>query len=187
MPVFEGLLDEPHNSDILSLIFTFAEWHTLAKLRMHTDDTLGWLGQSTTELGKQIRRFARYTCSFFDTVELPTEEAARVRRRARRARNNVTTNSSSSKKKLPFNLIMYKLHALGDYVRMIWMYGTTDSYSTQPVSFHIRRVKSFVVLILLFRVNWSIDGSNVSMRVQIKIPPFDKWLALNVVNMPWEN
>ena len=31
------------------------------------------------------------------------------------------------------NLRTYKLHALGDYVVQIRMFGTTDSYSTQPV------------------------------------------------------
>ncbi|KJA25614.1 hypothetical protein HYPSUDRAFT_108969, partial [Hypholoma sublateritium FD-334 SS-4] len=134
IPVFEGLLDEPHNTNILSLLFTYAEWHTLAKLRMHTDDTLGWLDESTRELGAQIRKFARHTCPCFDTVELPAEEAARVRRRTRRSHNSTTADpASSSKKKLPFNLITYKLHALGDYVRTIRTFGTTDLYSTQPV------------------------------------------------------
>lgn len=131
--MFEGLLDEPHNETILSLLFTFAEWHTLAKLRMHTDETLGWLHDSTSELGTKIRKFASHTCSFFDTVELPTEEAARVRRRTRKTAD-LTPATKLSKKRLPFNLIMYKLHALGDYVRTIRMFGTTDSYSTQPVS-----------------------------------------------------
>jgi hypothetical protein len=32
-----------------------------------------------------------------------------------------------------FNLLTYKLHSLGDYVRAIRWFGTTDSYSTQPV------------------------------------------------------
>ncbi|KAJ6619167.1 hypothetical protein B0H10DRAFT_1794003 [Mycena sp. CBHHK59/15] len=36
IPVFEGLLPEPHNNTVLNLLFTFAEWHVLAKLRMHT-------------------------------------------------------------------------------------------------------------------------------------------------------
>ena len=31
------------------------------------------------------------------------------------------------------NLNMYKVHALGHYVDLIKQYGTTDSYSTQPV------------------------------------------------------
>ena len=33
-----------------------------------------------------------------------------------------------------FNMTTYKLHALGDYVKAIWRYGTTDNYSTQVVS-----------------------------------------------------
>lgn len=28
----------------------------------------------------------------------------------------------------------YKVHSLGDYVETIKTYGTTDSYSTEPVS-----------------------------------------------------
>ena len=103
---------------------------------MHTDDTLAWLDHSTTELGTQIRKFAYHTCSCFDTVELPAEEAARVHRRARKSQSSTNTGvapASISKKRFTFNLIMYKLHALGDYVRTIHMFGTTDSYSTQPV------------------------------------------------------
>jgi hypothetical protein len=33
-----------------------------------------------------------------------------------------------------FNLATYKTHLLGDYIKSIHMYGTTDSYSTQLVS-----------------------------------------------------
>jgi hypothetical protein len=32
-----------------------------------------------------------------------------------------------------FNLTTYKLHSLGDYVKTIRHYGTTDSFSTEPV------------------------------------------------------
>lgn len=124
---------------------------------MHTDDTLGWLDQSTTELGTQIRKFARHTCTFFDTVELPSEEAARTRRRTRKSTATNATAPASSRKKVLFNLIMYKLHALGDYVRTIRMFGTTDSYSTQPVSLsELSNTISFTVF--LSRVNWNIDG-----------------------------
>lgn len=84
MPVFDGLLPAKHNNDIQSLLFTTAEWHTLAKMRLHTDSTLAWLDESTKAFGKEIRRFQRHTCSFFDTRELPQEEAARSRRQKRR-------------------------------------------------------------------------------------------------------
>ncbi|EGO23834.1 hypothetical protein SERLADRAFT_439137 [Serpula lacrymans var. lacrymans S7.9] len=32
-----------------------------------------------------------------------------------------------------FNMLTYKLHALGDYVKAIYMFGTTDNFSTQVV------------------------------------------------------
>lgn len=141
MPVFEGLFDEPHNGVVLSLLFTFAEWHTLAKLRLHTDQTLDWLEASTTDLGRDLRRFASNTCSYFQTYELPAEEAARGRREARKKASHAGSEAApqsgtgtKTRKKVPFNLIMYKLHALGDYVRTIRCFGTTDSYSTQSVS-----------------------------------------------------
>ena len=140
MPVFDGLLPAKHNNDIQSLLFTTAEWHTLAKMRLHTDSTLAWLDESTKALGKQIRRFQTHTCSFFDTRELPQEEAARSRRQKKmKVSNNAiapapskATPSAGTKKKV-FNLILIKLHALGDYVKTIKTFGTTDSYSTQPV------------------------------------------------------
>jgi hypothetical protein len=146
MPVFDGLLPAEHDNDIQSLLFTTAEWHTLAKMRLHTDSTLAWLDESTKAFGKQIRRFQSYTCSFFDTQELPQEEAARSRRQKKKkgstslpnqsspapAPSTATATSAGTKKKL-FNLILIKLHALGDYVKTIKAFGTTDSYSTQPV------------------------------------------------------
>lgn len=144
MAVFDGLLPAEHNNDIQSLLFTTAEWHTLAKMRLHTDSTLAWLDESTKAFGKQIRRFQSHTCSFFDTRELPHEEAARCRRQKKKVSINLpnpsplapapstATPSGRSKKKV-FNLILIKLHALGDYVQTIKTFGTTDSYSTQPV------------------------------------------------------
>lgn len=37
------------------------------------------------------------------------------------------------RRKKSFNFQMYKFHALGDYVTSIRHFGTTDSYSTEPV------------------------------------------------------
>ena len=118
------------------MLFTLAEWHALAKLRLHTDTTIGWLEQCTTNLGAQLRRFQKHTCSFFATKELPKEEAARGRRRKKKtgsAAQPAPPAASGGPKTKLFNLIMYKLHALGDYVRMIKLFGTSDSYSTQAV------------------------------------------------------
>jgi hypothetical protein len=42
---------------------------------------------------------------------------------------------SSERQPKELSLSTYKLHALGDYVHTIRRFGTTDSYSTQPVSY----------------------------------------------------
>src|SRR5882724_2390401 len=80
IPVFEELLPEPHNQIVQDLLFGLAEWHAEAKLRMHTDSSLELLTSATSFLGSQIRRFAKTTCSAFQTKELPNETAARARR-----------------------------------------------------------------------------------------------------------
>ncbi|KAG6815464.1 hypothetical protein H0H93_009743, partial [Arthromyces matolae] len=146
MPVFEGLLDEPYNTIILDLLFTLAEWHALAKLRLHTDTTLQRLDLLTSELGRILRRFSKQVCPYFDTRELPREEAARGRRKAKMSKSQPSTaqpkEPATAKRKM-FNMNTYKLHALGDYVSTIRWFGTTDSYSTQPGEREHRRVKKF--------------------------------------------
>lgn len=122
--VFEGLLPEPFNGMVLRLLYKAAEWHALAKLRLHTDSTLSLLEAVTREFGRLMRQFRDKTSDEFDTVDLPRETGAR--------------KGGARSKKL--NLNTYKFHALGDYVATIRLFGTTDSYSTQLVSsifFHI--------------------------------------------------
>jgi len=144
----------------MRLLYHTAEWRSLAKLRMHTDSSLDLLEQVTTEFGKLMRDFHDMTCSDFNTMELPKETAARNRREAaRNACNNnklsstlpfkdpnttigaskhasSTPKPSACKKKF-FNLSTPKFHFLGDYVCYIRYAGTTDSYSTQLVSFSL--------------------------------------------------
>ena len=83
IPVFNGLLPEPHNTRLVKLLFVMAHWHALAKLRMHTDTTLGILSQVTTSLGKSLRDFEEKTCAMFQTRELDRERAIRQRRQER--------------------------------------------------------------------------------------------------------
>jgi len=123
IPVFDGLLIEPFNGMLLRLLYKAAEWHALAKLRLHTDSTLDLLESVTREFGRLTRQFRDKTADKFNTVELPREAGAR---------------KGGTKKKL--NLNTYKFHSLGDYVATIRLFGTTDSYSTQlvsPVSHHV--------------------------------------------------
>jgi hypothetical protein len=125
---------------LLNLLFELATWHGLAKLRMHTDTTLGFLDTSTTRLGQYLRQFMSETAKKFMTRDLPSEEAARGRRKARAAAkggNATSSRTSTSRAKTRyFNFQTYKLHALGDYVSAIRRYGTTDNNSTQLVRTH---------------------------------------------------
>jgi hypothetical protein len=77
IPVFDGLLPEPHNGAILKLLFVMAHWHGLAKLRMHNDLTLDVMDVVTVSLGDKLRAFSQDTCAAFDTKELPREADAR--------------------------------------------------------------------------------------------------------------
>jgi hypothetical protein len=201
IPVFDGLFDGEDNNEILQLLFMCAHWHGLAKLRMHTDETLALLDEATILLGVKFRRFVNHTCGRFNTRELQREADARVRRAAKNSTtsscqvelaardvnvapiltavqttpgyhppsttpiplpgtqqttlghsknpprgvgtNSVafdplavdsrTLDSATTRRAKTFNLDTYKYHSLGDYTEHIRQYGTTDSYSTEPV------------------------------------------------------
>ncbi|KAG6329626.1 hypothetical protein ID866_9463 [Astraeus odoratus] len=145
IPVFDGLLPEPYNSIILDLLFELATWHAFGKLRMHTETTIFHFGNCTTRLGQVFRKFSRECCAKFNTYDLPRETAARARRSsAKNAAAGVTSSrTSEGHKPQRFNMSTYKLHALGDYVKSIWQFGTTDNYSTQVGELEHRRVKRF--------------------------------------------
>ncbi|KAG5638429.1 hypothetical protein H0H81_012646 [Sphagnurus paluster] len=85
IPVFDDLLEGEDNDAVISLLFTLAEWHALGKLCLHTETTLQWLDQCTTDLGQRLRKFESETCSHYDTRELPKEAQARVRHQTRNA------------------------------------------------------------------------------------------------------
>jgi hypothetical protein len=149
IPVFDGLLPEPHNSIVLDLLFCLATWHAYAKLRLHTSTTIKYLKVATTELGQILRHFSRTTCETYVTHDLPHEEAARGRRKAAKAakaaqtatgpsreESNAKGKKKSQKRQRHFNLSTYKLHALGDYANTIAEFGTTDNYTTQVVRAH---------------------------------------------------
>ena len=106
-------------------------------MRIHMTWSVARLQELTREFGIRIRHFTHHICPLYDTKELPREEAARIRRRAAQAKKAQPTTASNNTKGPPkrktFQLATYKLHAMGDYVASIKMYGTTDSYSTQAV------------------------------------------------------
>ena len=134
IPAFQGLFPDKHDNVIRILLFRMAEWHALAKMRLHSEDTLFLLDRSLRRLGTQLRKFSRFTCSAFQTMELPGEVAARYRRQRHKFESQSESGmGASGPQPKSFNLFTYKLHALGDYVQSIRAFGTTDSYTTQIV------------------------------------------------------
>jgi hypothetical protein len=132
----------------LKLLFILAQWHALAKLCQHTDPSLDLLESTTVLLGEVFRDFDEKTCPGFETRELKREVESRRRRQAKASTlvgshvptASTTENakslqkaSASDRRKKSFNRHTYKNHSLGDYVKMIRMLGTTDSYSTNGV------------------------------------------------------
>ena len=171
IPVFEGLLPEPHNKQLMTVLFRLAEWHALAKLRVHTETTLAALEKVTTIVGRELRKFHNVTCASFHTVELPNEAAARQRRVMDLTSTSVSTANSShsvTRKPKTLNLNTYKFHAMGDYVDTIHTFGTTDLYTTQIVR-HLTDVQyRFPIIFLLSRASWLIGWLSNYMGAPIR-------------------
>jgi hypothetical protein len=137
IPVFDDLLQPPHDRIVRELLFELATWHGLAKLRLHTDTTISSLEHSTKRLGAAIRRFESETCSQLEAKDLPSEDAARARRRAAKLAAGKETQGTVPSRKgkvRKFNMQTYKLHALGHYADAIRRFGPSDGFSTQTVS-----------------------------------------------------
>ena len=143
MPCIDGLLPEPHNTTVLSMLFILGTWHSLAKLRMHTDSLLKLLDDATTCLGIGLQYFTRVTCPEFATKETAAEFDKRKRKEAK---STMKSPDSNMRKPKTFNMKTIKLHSLGDYVSHIRTYGTTDSYDTSIVSqtFHYARSEAIL-------------------------------------------
>lgn len=91
---FEGLIPPEHGDRVQDLLFIFAHWHALAKLKLHTDDTLSLLDDWTVMLGSESRSFVDKTCSAFETRELKREYQARKRNEARKKGATVAADST---------------------------------------------------------------------------------------------
>ncbi|CUA67885.1 Maltodextrin phosphorylase [Thermococcus litoralis DSM 5473] [Rhizoctonia solani] len=154
IPVFEGLLPPQCDAQAQRLLFIFAEWHGLAKLRRHTTETLKTMKKLTAKLGAELRSFAELTKTM-NVRETPDEYARRKKRQAAaQAQRSMETTASKGKTKtsarpeIPdgrricyFNINTYKVHAIGDYIYIIAEFGTTDSYSTQICELQHRFIK----------------------------------------------
>ncbi|KAJ3529705.1 hypothetical protein NMY22_g8891 [Coprinellus aureogranulatus] len=139
-PAFESLLPEPHNTNLLRLLYICAQWHALAKLRLHNDFTVDLLEYTTTLLGSQMRRFYKETCREVHTEELEKEAEARERREGK---GKGKGKASSSRKTASLGVFTIKFHFLGDYVACIRRFGTSDSFSTETGELSHRLPKSW--------------------------------------------
>uniref|UniRef100_A0AAD5VJF2 C2H2-type domain-containing protein n=1 Tax=Leucocoprinus birnbaumii TaxID=56174 RepID=A0AAD5VJF2_9AGAR len=119
LPCFEGLLPLPHNRRLMKLLYRFAEWHALAKLRMHSDETLDLLAELTTEVGHLLQHFRKDTASDLESC------------RRQDSQGSSSTQPAHENVQKPLNLSTIKCHFMGDYEDHIRRFGTTDSYSTQ--------------------------------------------------------
>ncbi|KIK17417.1 hypothetical protein PISMIDRAFT_44768, partial [Pisolithus microcarpus 441] len=129
IPAFEGLFPPDHDNVICTLLFCLAQWHALAKLLLHMDNSLELLKHTTRLLGQQLQKFQEFTCASFQTTELPSEAAAWQRAREVRVDSMSAPCSSTCQPKM-FNLSTYKMHALSDYADTIHMFSMTNSYTT---------------------------------------------------------
>jgi hypothetical protein len=135
MPVFEGLFPADHDALIQTLLYRFAQWHALAKLRLHSETTLTVFDETFKKLSRQLRKFRDLTCAAFATVELPREKAARERRATRERSGAENPDAGGGRRKSKkFNMNTYKFHAMADYAHSIRLFGTTDSFTSQIVS-----------------------------------------------------
>jgi hypothetical protein len=130
------------------MLHALIDWHSLAKLMIHTESTVSQLETATSTLGDALRTFKYDVCPQFATKETPSEVAKR-QRRAQKARSRMGESDVGSSEKHPavaassgdagksvpksFNMSTYKLHALGDYVDNIRKFGVIINYSTQLV------------------------------------------------------
>jgi hypothetical protein len=75
---FDGLLPEPHNQIVMTMLFCLAQWHALAKLQVHTGSTLDMLRNITSELGRELCKFHDKTCASYFSQQSGGSTMARV-------------------------------------------------------------------------------------------------------------
>ncbi|THU78115.1 hypothetical protein K435DRAFT_769680 [Dendrothele bispora CBS 962.96] len=139
LPVVEGLLPEKENKVLLRIIFDMLTWNSHAKLRLHTDSSVSTFKIATRDLGMAFRLFVTDICSSFDTVELPRERTARLKREASQDKE---LRAQGSKKKT-FRNDTVKNHMLGYYPWAVTYYGPNDSHDTKIGEQEHKRVKRY--------------------------------------------
>lgn len=86
--MFGKVITSDHKKEdriIGKLLVELVTWHSLAKLRLHTEITVTNLENSATCLG-HLRKFKSDVCSMYATRDLPEEEAAHGQHKAAQSR-----------------------------------------------------------------------------------------------------
>ncbi|CDO74660.1 hypothetical protein BN946_scf184832.g4 [Trametes cinnabarina] len=139
LPAFEGLLPVADDLIVADMLFELANWHGLAKLRLHTSITIKIMRVATDHMCRAMRSFARTTCKRYETRELPKETDARVRCEEK---NKDMPNRTP--KVVRYNVLnTYKYHSLPDYPDYIEQGGTTDNYNSQVAELEHRHAKRY--------------------------------------------
>lgn len=146
IPCFEGLFPEPDNTHVMRLLYTMAYWHSLAKMRMHTESSVCLLDNAHTAMATHLRHFEKIVCPRYTTKETQKEYAKRVRTETKRTtKTTVETNTrATGRKTKSFNLSTVKTHLLGYYPSYIRTYGTMDLLSTLRVSTSASGAESYL-------------------------------------------
>ncbi|KAI9069921.1 hypothetical protein FKP32DRAFT_1608199 [Trametes sanguinea] len=141
MPVFEGLLPLEDDETIADMLFELANWHALAKLRLHTEITVEIFRAATTEMYAAVRAFAQSTCTHYETHELDREAEARARREEKRRGG---APPDRRRKVVQFGTMKtYKYHSLEHYPDAIPEFGTLDGYNSQVAELEHRHAKRY--------------------------------------------
>jgi hypothetical protein len=117
----------------MTLLYLLAEYHSLAKMRMHTDASLAHWERVIKAVTDALREF-QVSSSAFKTTETPTERNARISRATKKQKGSNQTTVSGGSQPRKLDLQTYKFHAMGDGPSTVRRRGTLDSYSTQTVS-----------------------------------------------------
>ncbi|XP_006456659.1 hypothetical protein AGABI2DRAFT_122544 [Agaricus bisporus var. bisporus H97] len=143
-PCFEGLFPKTVDRKIQDLLFTAACWHASAKLRLHTETSLGIFRGLTRAFTKQIRYFANKICPQFSTVQTPSEAATAMCAEAARLKNGSTATVRGSRRiRKEFHINIPKFHSILHYPDAIPLIGTLNGVSTQIGEQEHCRVKRF--------------------------------------------
>ncbi|KAI0824462.1 hypothetical protein BC628DRAFT_1411049 [Trametes gibbosa] len=139
LPVFEGLMPVHDDQTVAKMLFELANWHALAKLRLHTELTVDIFRMATGHMTASMRHFAATMCEEWETHKLPKEVDARVHREEKQHKE-----TNCKRKVTYFNVLnTYKFHSLPDYPDSIKATGTLDNGNTQVGELEHRHVKRF--------------------------------------------